>query len=79
MAVSSVAQIFSALTRGAVLVGAAAPAALAGGGVDGQVPGGDGVAEDGVQAAPGAADVLDGVAAVVDELAFPAVDLLAGD
>jgi hypothetical protein len=30
-----------------------------------------------MQAAPGAADVLDGVAALIDERAFPAVDLLA--
>src|SRR6266542_3535202 len=62
---------------GPVLAGLAAPAALAAGRIHLQVPGGDGVGQDRMQAAPGAADVLDGVAALINERAFPAVDLLA--
>ncbi len=62
---------------GPVLAGLAAAAALAAGRIHVEVPGGDGVGQDRMQAAPGAADVLDGVAAFIDERAFPAVDLLA--
>jgi len=70
-AVLSVAQIFSAVPRARVLAGLAAPAALAAGRIHVKVPGGDGVGQDRMQAAPGAADVLDGVAAFINERAFP--------
>jgi hypothetical protein len=64
---------------GAVLVGFSPAAALPGGGIDRDMTGDQRVSQDRVQPAPGAADVLGGVAALLDQVPFPAIDLPAGD